>query len=115
MDPPARRNRRDSLTQRREVMIGAISKYRLDKGHIIEVVQKAQQNLAPLVRRTPGFVGFYTLADGDTIATVLFCSDPQGLREAHETVRNWIGALGASIIQQSQDVLSGEVTVRISS
>ncbi len=92
-------------------MVGAIRKYRVDSGKVLTVLQQIQEDLIPLVRRTPGFAGFFVVNQEDTIVTVNFAIDPRRLQDADATASNWMKTLGSSIVLLSQEVAIGPVAV----
>ncbi|MBX5459244.1 MAG: hypothetical protein IRZ31_20310 [Thermogemmatispora sp.] len=92
-------------------MQGTIRKYRIDSGKAITVIQRIQEDLIPLVRRLPGFMGFYVLNREDQLVTINLSADPRQLREADEVATTWMGTLGSSVVLVSQEVISGPVVV----
>ena len=92
-------------------MVGAVRKYRINSGQVITVIQRIQSELLPIVRRVPGFVGFYAVNKDDTLVTINLSSDPRRIQEADAAATSWIQTLGPSVVLLSQEVIVGAVTV----
>ncbi len=92
-------------------MVGAVRKYRLDSARIITIIQQIQEDLIPIVRRIPGFQGFYVLNKEGVVVTVCLFADPRRLHEADEATTAWMQNLGSSVVLLSQEVVVGSVVV----
>jgi hypothetical protein len=96
-------------------MQGAVRKYRIEGGKLITVIQRIQEELVPLVRRIPGFQGFYALNAEDLLVTIVLATDPRRIQEADEATDNWMRTLGTAVVLVSQQIITGSVVVEASS
>ena len=95
-------------------MYMTIRKYR-DMRSVPEAARRAEAELAPVLRRTPGFRGYYILdcGDGATASVTLF-EGREGALAANERALAWVfEALADRHVGTPPEVTTGEVLVAV--
>ena len=95
-------------------MYMTIRKYR-DMRSVPEAARRAEAELAPVLRRTPGFRGYYILDCGDSAtASVTLFEGREGALAANERALAWVfEALADRHVGDPPEVTTGEVLVAV--
>lgn len=92
-------------------MYTAIRRYE-GAGSAEEIVQKVKDGFLPILKGTPGFVGYYVVdAGGGTVASISVFQDKAGADESVRRAAEWVRANLGSLIPNAPQVTTGEVVL----
>jgi hypothetical protein len=80
---------------------------------LADAMQQRQQEVSDLLRGVPGFVAYYALRDGATVATVTVCQDRAGTQESSRVAREWVQKNLAGAAVGSPEVTEGETFLQL--
>lgn len=77
-----------------------------------DAMAQRTQEIEELLRGVPGFVSYYAIRSGDSLATVTVCDNKEGTQESSRRAREWVqqNLSGASAV--APDVTEGEVFIQ---
>lgn len=92
-------------------MYVAIRQYGLLTSEPVEkVMQGIREGFIPIIKNTPGFLGYYTLNSGNgTLTSISIFEHRAGAEESNRRAEDWVGKNMASALPTSPTVIVGEV------
>lgn len=75
---------------------------------LADAMQQRETEVRELLQSVPGFVAYYAIRDGDTVATVTVCRDRAGTQESTRRAGEWVrqhvtgAAIGAPEITEGE-------------
>jgi quinol monooxygenase YgiN len=95
-------------------MFAAIRYYQADPPSVDEVVRRVQEDFAPIIRDTPGFVSYLLLIPSereDEIVSVSVFEDRRGAEESNEKAADWVAQNLGELLRPAPEFADGEVVV----
>ncbi len=91
-------------------MYAVIRKYQFDQRNSEELDRKIREVFVPLLKKAPGFVGYYWLDTGEgSGASLTVFQDKAGAEESVRIAANFVRQHLAGITVSSPDITQGEV------
>ena len=91
-------------------MYASIRTYEASDTH--EVARRVSRGFVPILRGTPGFIGYYVVDGGDgKIASVSVFEDQVGADESTRRAAEWVADNIAELVISGPKLVAGEVTV----
>ena len=79
-----------------------------------EVARRAEAGLAPILRQSPGFQGYYVVNGGNDVGVSITLFDTRdAVQEAHRRAMAWIKDNLSDFYEGEPEVTMGEVVVSI--
>jgi heme-degrading monooxygenase HmoA len=79
-----------------------------------EVARRAEAGLAPILRQSPGFRGYYVVNGGNDVGVSITLFDTQdAVQEAHRRAMAWIKDNISDSYEGEPEVTMGEVVVSV--
>jgi heme-degrading monooxygenase HmoA len=79
-----------------------------------EVARRAEAGLAPILRQSPGFQGYYVIDGGNDVGVSITMFDTQdAVQEAHRRAMAWIKDNLSDFYEGEPEVTRGEVIVSV--
>ena len=79
-----------------------------------EVARRAEAGLAPILRQSLGFRGYYVINGGNDVGVSITLFDTQdAVREAHQRAMSWIRDNLSDSYEGEPEVTMGEVVVSV--
>lgn len=79
-----------------------------------DIVREKHQSLEEAMRSLPGFVAYFLISDGATVATVTICNDQAGAEGSMQKAADWVKAnLPAGSGLSAPQVTKGDVLVDV--
>jgi hypothetical protein len=85
----------------------------VDQARIPESVERARAELAPRLKSTRGFVGYYLIGDGNTVASISVFEDRESAEESTRAVAQWVRANLLDILPNPPEIIAGDVLLRV--
>jgi hypothetical protein len=79
-----------------------------------EALAGRSQEVETLLRGVPGFVAYYAVRAGDTLATITVCADEAGTRESTRRAAAWVRQNLAGAAGLAPEISEGEVFLQFS-
>jgi hypothetical protein len=94
-------------------MYTAIRRYEgLSAGSVEEITRKVKEGFVPIIKGTPGFVGYYVVdSGGGTIASISVFQDKAGADESVRRAAEWVRQNLGSLVPNPPQVTTGEVVL----
>lgn len=93
-------------------MFMSIRKYRITPGATAEVVKRVNEDFAPLISKTPGFIAYYGVATGaDVVASISVFLTQSSADESNRIAGDWVSRNIAQLIEDDADITTGKVVV----
>ncbi len=92
-------------------MYGSIRRYRVNSNNVDEVMNRVKSGLLPLLEKTPGFVGYYTLGPNDgKVTSFTICETQVAIEQATRTALDWVKRNLPNELSEPE-VINGELTI----
>jgi hypothetical protein len=91
-------------------MYGSIRRYRVRPDSVDEVMNRVKGSLLPLVEKTPGFVGYYTMGPNDgKVTSFTICESQAAIDQVNRTALDWVRRNLPDELSDPE-VIAGELT-----
>ena len=92
-------------------MYGSIRRYRVNSNNVDEVMNRVKIGLLPLLEKTPGFVGYYTLGPNDgKVTSFTICETQTAIEQVNRTALDWVKRTLPNDLSDPE-VIAGELTI----
>ncbi|HSU04460.1 MAG TPA: antibiotic biosynthesis monooxygenase [Acetobacteraceae bacterium] len=93
-------------------MFASIRRYTVKRGSVPELARRVQDSFVPLIRRMPGFTGYYLLDGGPgvLITISIFDSADEALA-SNEKAADWVRNNVLKFTRGMPDVMVGDVLI----
>ncbi len=72
-------------------MYGSFRRYRIRSGNAADIIEKVEAGLAPLLEKTPGFVGYYVLnAESNRVTSFSIGESREAVGEMNRVALEWV-------------------------
>jgi heme-degrading monooxygenase HmoA len=79
-----------------------------------EAGRRAETGLAPMLRQSPGFRGYYVINAGDDVGVSITMFETQeAVQQAHQQAMAWVRDNLKDLFEGEPEVVSGEVIVSV--
>lgn len=93
-------------------MYASIRRYNVNAAAMAEVIQRVDEDFAPLIRRAPGFVSYNLVQVSDhTVISISLFVDQEGAEESNRIAANWVAPNIGSLVQGLAQTIEGPVVV----
>jgi hypothetical protein len=94
-------------------MYGSIRRYRVKSNNVDEVINRVKSGLLPLLEKTPGFVGYYTLGPHDgKVTSFTVCENQVAIDQVNRTALDWVKHTLPNDLSEPE-VIAGELTISL--
>jgi hypothetical protein len=76
---------------------------------LAEALREREQEVHDLISTVPGFVTYYAVRDGDTLATVTVCQDKTGTDESTKRAAEWVRQNLADALLSPPELTQGDI------
>jgi hypothetical protein len=76
-------------------------------------IERNRANLEQTMREIPGFVGYYLINGGNSVATITVCNDRTGTEESNRRAAEWVRQYLPNSGLSAPEVTEGNVAVGI--
>ncbi|MBM6584440.1 hypothetical protein ILT44_30075 [Microvirga sp. BT689] len=81
---------------------------------IDEAARRAESGLAPILRQSPGFQGYYIVkGENDMVVSITLFDAQDAIREAHRRAMDWTRKNISDFLEGEPEVITGEVIVSV--
>lgn len=93
-------------------MYVSIRKYKVTPGATPEMVKRVNEEFAPMISKTPGFIAYYGVDTGnDVVASISVFLTQSAAEESNRLAGDWVVGNIAPLIENAADVTTGKVVV----
>ncbi len=93
-------------------MFTSIRKYNVKRGSAAELAQRVHEGFVPLMRQTPGFIGYYLLDGGpDILITISIFASADEAFASNEKAANWVRNNVLEFTRGMPEVMTGHVLI----
>ena len=90
----------------------SIRHYRVDPVDVEEIIRRVQDTFTPVIRRAPGFVGFYAVDGGEgRITSISIFEDKAGADASVPLAAAHVAQRLTGLFPNAPEVVSGEIRV----
>lgn len=94
-------------------MYTVIRQYRADPSAVDQVVERAREGFVPLIKKSPGFVGYAILdAGGGQAISISTFQDKAGADESVRLAASWVKENFAALLPNPPQITAGETRIR---
>lgn len=92
-------------------MYGSIRRYRVNSNNVNEVINRVKSGLLPLLEKTPGFVGYYTLGPNDgKLTSFTICDNKTAIDRVTTTALDWVKRTLPNELSEPE-IINGELSI----
>ena len=93
-------------------MFTSVRKYNVKRGSAAELARRVQDGFVPLMRQTPGFIGYYLLDGGpDVLITISMFASADEAFASNEKAANWVRNNVLESTRGMPEVMTGHVLI----
>jgi heme-degrading monooxygenase HmoA len=93
-------------------MFSSIRRYVVEQGTVEELIRRVQEGFVPIVRRMPGFRGYYLLSGGPAVLIAISVfDDAEGALASNEQAADWVRNNVASSTTGRPEIIVGDVFI----
>ena len=90
----------------------SIRRYTVDVANSDEIISKVKEGFVPIIKGTPGFLGYYVINAGDgVLASVSVFESQAGVEESDSRAADWVKEHLAGLITSSPQITEGELVI----
>jgi len=95
-------------------MYGVVRRY-TEASALSEAMKENEDDVRQLISSVEGFVAYYAVQSGDSVATITICQDAKGTMESTQRAAEWVKERNISIGSgATPEVTEGEVYIHFS-
>ena len=80
---------------------------------LIKALEQKQEEVRDVVGSTPGFISYYAMRDGETLATVTICQDRDSAEESSRRAAHWLSENVKAQRVRPPEAVGGDVFIHI--
>ena len=93
-------------------MYGVVRRY-TGATELSDAMSQRQQEVEELLRGVPGFVAYYAIRSGDSLATVTVCQDQTGTQESSRRAAEWVRQNMSGAAAVTPEITEGDVFLNL--